>query len=318
MKRHNNLYQQICSVENLHLAYKLACKGKPDHKGIRDFNKNYEANIIALHEALVNKTYTTGTYINFPVFDKKERIVSRLPFIDRIVHHAAMLIVEPLLTSMLVADTYSCIKGRGTHKASYALKKALRNKAATTYYLQLDIKKFYPSVDHDILKTLLRRKFKDQDLLWLFDNIIDSASGLPIGNYTSQHFSNFYLCFLDHYIKQELKAKFLFRYLDDYVLLADNKKDLHVMLAAIRTYLKDNLKLTIKGNYKIRPVSEGIDFCGYVHFSHDHVEIRKSIKQAFARMLAKTKNPASIAAYNGWLKHCNSRHLVKKLLSEAV
>lgn len=318
MKRYTNLYQQICSRENLHAAYKLACKGKPEHKGIREFNSNYDANIDSLHFALVNKTYTTGAYTNFPVFDKKERIVSRLPFIDRIVHHAVLLIVEPLLTSVYTTDTYSCIKGRGTHKASYALRKALRNKTATTYYLQLDIKKFYPSVDHSILKALLRRKFKDQDLLWLFDNIIDSAPGLPIGNYTSQHFGNFYLCFLDHYIKQELKAKYLFRYLDDYVLLADNKKDLHVMLAAIRTYLKDNLKLTVKGNYKIRPVSEGIDFVGYVHFSHDHVEIRKAIKQAFARMLAKKKNPASIAAYKGWLVHCNSRNLVKKLLAKAA
>lgn len=318
MKRYNNLYQQICSKENLHMAYKLACKGKPEHKGMRDFKANYEVNIEALHFALVNKTYTTGVYTNFPVFDKKERIVSRLPFIDRIVHHALMLIIEPLLTSVFTADTYSCIKGRGTHKASYALRKALRNKAATRYYLQLDIKKFYPSVDHNILKTLLRRKFKDQNLLWLFDNTIDSAPGLPIGNYTSQHFGNFYLCFLDHFIKQELKAKYLFRYLDDYVLLADNKKDLHVLLAAIRTYLKDNLKLTVKGNYKIRPVSEGIDFGGYVHFSHDHVLIRKSIKQAFARMLKANKNPASIAAYKGWLDHCNSRNLVNKLLKEAA
>lgn len=318
MKRHNNLYQQICSIENLHLAYKLACKGKPKHEGIRSFNKDYEGNINKLHAALVNKTFSTGAYTNFPVYDKKERIVSRLPFVDRIVHHALMAIVEPLLTSMFTADTYSCIKGRGTHKASYALRKALWNTAETKYYLQLDIKKFYPSVDHSILKILLRKKFKDQDLLWLFDNIIDSAEGLPIGNYTSQHFGNFYLCFLDHYIKQQLKAKYLFRYLDDYVLLASNKQDLHKLLAEIRAYLYDHLKLTIKKNYRIRPVSEGIDFVGYVHYSHIHVLLRKSIKQAFARMLKRGKNPASIAAYKGWLVHCNSRHLVKKLLQEAA
>jgi hypothetical protein len=200
----------------------------------------------------------------------------------------------------------------------YNLSDALRNESATRYCLKFDIRKFYPSINHRVLKVLLRRKFKDQDLLWLLDEIISSAPGLPIGNYLSQYFANFYLTYFDHWIKEELKIKNYFRYADDIVILSDSKEALHEILSKIRVYLNDKLRLTIKNNYQVFPVkSRGIDFVGYVFF-HGYTRLRKSIKKSFARMLVTNKNTASIASYCGWAKHGNCKHLMKILLHEAV
>jgi hypothetical protein len=178
--------------------------------------------------------------------------------------------------------------------------------------------KFYPSIDHDILKQLLRRKLKDNDLLWLLDEIIDSSIGLPIGNYLSQHLANFYLTYFDHWVKEQKQVKNYMRYADDIVILSSSKPYLHQLLFDIKQYLQTNLKLQVKGNYQIFPVaSRGIDFVGYSTY-HTHTRLRKSIKQSFAREVAKNKNSTSIPSYTGWAKHCNSNQLLKKLLYEKV
>lgn len=315
MIRIGNLYQQICSLGNLHLADQKARKGKGWQYGIRLHDKNRQANIIALQQALINKTFTTSAYDSFIIFDRKEREVFRLPYYpDRIVHHAVMNILEPLFISVFTRDTYSCIKGRGIHAAANAVKLALRDAPRTQYCLKLDIKKFYPSIDHNTLKDLLRRKIKDQDLLWLLDNIIDSAPGVPIGNYLSQYFANFYLAYFDHWLKEVKLVKYYFRYADDLVILAGSKEYLHHLLSEIRHYLADQLKLQVKGNYQVFPVgSRGIDFLGYV-FYHTHTRLRKGIKQNFARKMAGQANHRSVASYCGWAGHANCNHLLKKLL----
>jgi hypothetical protein len=319
MKRANNLYQRICSVENLNLADNIARKGKLSQPGVIGHIKNCDKNIQLLHEALIGKTYKTSEYTTFSIFEPKERLIFRLPYFpDRIVHHAVMNVLEPIFISTFTADTYSCIKKRGIHAAADAVKQALKDKEGTQFCLKLDIRKFYPSVDHGILKQLLRKKLKDQDLLWLLDGIINSADGLPIGNYLSQYFANFYLTYFDHWIKEERRVKYYFRYADDMVILSDNKPYLHELLAEISSYLQDNLKLNVKDNYQVFPVdARGIDFVGYV-FRHSHVMLRKSIKKSFAREVARNNNPQSVASYRGWAKHCNGKHLIKKLLHERV
>jgi RNA-directed DNA polymerase len=316
MKRIGNLYEKICSVENLRLADAIARKGKSKQHGIQVHDRNREENIQLLHLALVNKTFRTSLYTTFPIFEPKERIVFRLPYYpDRIVHHAVMNVLEPVFISVFTTDTYSCIKGKGIHAAARAVKRALKDEAGTTYCLKMDIKKFYPSVDHDILKQLLRRKIKDQDLLWLLDEIIDSAAGLPIGNYLSQYFANFYLTYFDHWIKEVKQVRYYFRYADDLVILYYDKAYLHTLLSEISDYLKTNLHLTVKENYQVFPVaSRGIDFIGY-RFFHTHTLLRKSIKQNFARMLARRPNNLSIASYYGWCCHADTKHLLKTLLS---
>ena len=317
MKRINNLFEQIISLENLTLADSKAQKGKSKQYGVLHHNKRKESNLVALHEMLKNKTYKTSKYDIFKVFEPKERDVYRLPFFpDRIAHHAIMNVLEPIFVSTFTADSYSCIKGRGIHKASYNLRKALKNESETTFCLKLDITKFYPNIDHDILKSLLRKKFKDADLLWLLDEIIDSAPGLPIGNYLSQYLANFYLTYFDHSIKELFGIKYYFRYADDIVILHSSKDELRHIFNHINCYFQTWLKLEIKSNWQIFPVQKrGIDFVGYVHF-HSHVMLRKSIKQRFARMLKKRAKKASIASYYGWAKHCNSKNLMKKLLTD--
>lgn len=302
-------------MENLRLADQKARKGKKSQVGVQQFDINAEQNLLQLQDSLINRTYKTSAYTTFKIYEPKEREVYRLPYFpDRIAHHAIMNVLEPMFLAMFTANSYSCIKGKGIHAALRDLRTSLRDEAGTKYCLKLDIKKFYPSIDHAVLKQLLRRKIKDQDILWLLDEIIDSADGLPIGNYLSQYLANFYLTYFDHWLKEEKAVKHYFRYADDIVILSDSKAELHYLLSEITTYLSSRLNLEVKGNYQVFPVAaRGIDFIGYVSF-HTHTRLRKSIKQSFARMMAKEPKMESIVSYYGWAKHCNSSHLLKKLL----
>lgn len=318
MKRLNNLYEKICSIHNLELADAMARKGKAKQPGVLEHDKDRDMNLWKLQNSLLNREYKTSEYTVFKIYEPKEREIYRLPYFpDRITHHAVMNVLEPIWMSLFTADTYSCIKGKGIHAAARSVKKALRDVDGTQYCLKLDIKKFYPSVDNEILKRIIRRKIKDKDLLWLLDGIIDSSQGLPIGNYLSQYFANVYLSYFDHWLKEVKGVKYYFRYCDDLVILSGDKQFLHQVLSDIRIYLIENLNLSIKQNYQVFPVSaRSIDFVGY-RFYHTHTLLRKSIKQSFARMLAsKRRNRASIASYQGWAKHADTRNLIKKLLSD--
>lgn len=316
MKRINGLYDKIIALENLQAADVIARKGKGRQYGVIQHDRNRESNILDLQSTLRDQKYSTSPYDVFTIFEPKERQIFRLPYFpDRIAHHAVMNVLEPILTACFTADSYSCIKGKGIHGAVRAVKRALRDEEGTKYYLKFDIRKFYPSINHEVLKALLRRKFKDERLLAMLEEIIDSAPGLPIGNYLSQYFANFYLTGLDHWLKEVKGVKYYFRYADDIVILAPDKSSLHALRADIAEYLGMHLKLEMKKNYRVAPVdAQGIDFVGYVFF-HTHVRLRKTIKKSFARLVATKPYMASIAAYYGWACHCNSNHLLKKLLS---
>jgi retron-type reverse transcriptase len=226
--------------------------------------------------------------------------------------------MEKIWVDIMTSNTYSCIKKRGIHKAATDVKETLtKYPKETTYCLKLDIKKFYPSIDHTILKSVLRKKIKDIRLLTLLDEIIDSAPGIPIGNYLSQYFANLYLSYFDHWLKQEKKVSHYFRYADDMVVLHSSKQYLHELLLDIKQYLHNELNLTVKQNYQVFPVSSrGIDFVGYV-FYHTHTRLRKTIKKRFAKAVSKNKvDLATVhSAYYGWAKHCNSINLLNKLAS---
>lgn len=202
MKRYGNLYEKVCDLDNLRLAYRKARKGKGNRYGVKLFDRDIEGNLLALQKELRDKTYKTSEYSVFTIYEPKEREISRLPFRDRVVHHAIMNILEPIWVGIFSRDTYSCIKKRGIHGAARAVKKDLaRDPEGTIYCLKGDCKKYYPSVDHETMKQIVRRKIKDKDLLWLIDGIIDSAPGIPIGNYLSQYLANLYLAYFDHDIK---------------------------------------------------------------------------------------------------------------------
>lgn len=314
MKRIGDIYDKITCLKNLQDADALAQKGKANQYGVIIHNRNREGNLLLLQDLLVAKTYRTSRYDIFTIHEPKERIIYRLPYFpDRITHHAIMNVLEPIFVSTFTADTYSCIKNRGVHQLLRNLKRDLTDTKATQYCLKLDITKFYPSVDHEILKGMLRKKFKDRDLLWLLDEIIDSAPGLPIGNYLSQYLANFYLTYFDHWVKEQKGVRYYYRYADDIIILDDDKSRLHGLLEEITGQLA-SLKLEVKGNHQIFPVeARGIDLVGYVFF-HTHTLIRKRIKKAFARKLSENPEHRSKASYLGWLSHCNANHLTKKLL----
>jgi RNA-directed DNA polymerase len=324
MKRINNIFGKIISIENLELADMKARKNKEQSYGVQLHDKNRVNNILLLHNNLKNNTFNTSKYNIFTIHEPKERIIYRLPYYpDRILHHAIMNILEPIFIKNFTTDTFSCIKNRGINGCRIKLQKALRkDKKNTKYCLKIDIKKFYPSVNHSILKEKLRDKIKDKKVINILDNIIDSAPGIPIGNYLSQFFANFYLSSFDHYVKEILKVKYYYRYCDDMIFLSDNKKFLHNVLNNIREYLKE-LKLEIKENYQIFPVnSRSIDFIGF-KFYQNHTLLRKKIKKNLIKKIIKLNKrkditfkdyKSNISSWLGWTYYSNSINLLKKIL----
>lgn len=318
MKRIVDIYDKFCSIENLQSADKNARRGKKLSTGVKLHDVNKVSNILKLHKALMNKSFKTSKYHVFTIYDPKERDIYQLPYYpDRIVHHAVMNILEPVWVKVFTTDTYACIKGRGIHGVVRKLKNDLKDKTNTQYCLKIDIRKFYPSIDHLILKEILRRKIKDKNMLNLLDSIIDSAPGVPIGNYLSQYFANLYLAYFDHWIKEVKREKYYYRYADDIIILSENKQHLHDLLIEIKQYFLIKLKLTLKNNYQVFPTQiRGIDFVGY-RFYHSHVLLRKSIKKSFARAVKRDRGCTKQLqpSYYGWAKHCNSINLLKKLAS---
>jgi retron-type reverse transcriptase len=319
MKRVGDIYDQICDLENILLADEIARERKKSRPDIELHDRHREENLALLHRNLVNCTYKTSEYYVFEMIADagKLRQIYCLPYFpDRICHHAIMNVLEPYFVECFIRDTYACIKGRGILDGVRRVKKALKDKEGTTYCLKMDIHKFFPSIDNAILKQLLRQKFKDPRLLILLDEIIDSAKGVPIGNYLSQYFANFYLTYFDHWLKEVKRVKYYFRYCDDMPILSGSKEELHQLRIEIQTYLKEKLNLTLKDNWQIFPVeSRGIDFLGYV-FYHDHVGLRKSIKQNFARRIRKARGKRRVkvlGSYKGWCMHGNCINLYKKL-----
>ncbi len=314
MRRIGYLYDEVISINNLYLAEKKARIGKKNKKDVREFIENLHDNIFQLHWQLKHSCYKIGKYYHFTIYEPKSRNISKLPYRDRIINHALIRILEPIFIKTFVLHTYSCIKNRGIHLAIRNLRNQLKDEDGTTFCLKIDVHKFYPSIDADILKSLLRRKFKDKRLLILLNSIIDSIKGLALGSYTSQFLANFYITNFAKWLLEEKKVKYLSIYCDDIVILGNNKETLHNLRREIQQYLETNLKLKLS-NYQVFPISSrGIDYLGYKSY-HTHILLRKSIKLKWIQMLKNNRNNKSIASYNGWLSHCNSINLQNKYLN---
>ena len=268
MKRYGYLFDRVCSFESLLIAAKEAAKGKKSKPRIVQFLRNLEYEVFALEKELLAKTYHPRPYRTFKIHDPKERMICAADFRDRVVHHAVCRVMEPIFERSFIFDTYACRKDKGTHATKQRAQVFSRKHS---YFLKLDVHKFFDSIDHQVLKLQLRKKVKDPDLLWLMDIFIDhpvpwtaAGKGIPIGNLTSQHFANFYLSGLDHFIKEVLRMKGYIRYMDDLVLFADEKSSLWDAAKRIEVYLRDELQLNIKeGSLLLAPVMQGLPFLGY-------------------------------------------------------
>lgn len=323
MKRVGNLYEQIYSIENLRLAHKQARRGKAFYNEVKRIDADEDKYLYALQEMLINHTYKTSEYVAFEKREgKKVRKIYKLPYFpDRICQWAVIQVIEPYLVRTMTSDTYSALPKRGTEKARQRVVKALKiDEENTQWCLKIDIKKYYPSIDVEKLKQRYRRIFKDKELLWLIDEILDSNpdSGVPIGNYISQYSGNLYLSDFDHRVKEFYKVKHYFRYMDDMVFMAATKEELQKLLKEIKVYLMDEFGLEAKENWSLFRVDDrGLDFVGYV-FTHDNIRLRKSIALSIKRVSSKIRwrinNDMMLTrrlyfAFNslsGWLKHSHA------------
>lgn len=320
MKRHGNLWQHITSMDTLKGAHAIAKQGKGHYASVKEVEKDVEGHLQRLQQDLLNKTFTTGHYV---IEDRMEggkmRRIYKLPYYpDRIVQHALMSAVGPIFRRSLIRDTFQSLPNRGTSDARRRVQQMMKTDPQA-YALKMDIRKYYPNVNNDKLKQVIRRKIKCKDTLWLADNILDSMDGLPIGNLTSQYFGNIFLYEFDWWVKQDLKAKYYYRYCDDLVLFSNDKAVLRSWRLSVQTYLH-NLGLEIKPDWQIVDTDkQGVDFVGYV-FGPKKTRLRKTIAQRFK---AHTKKAAKktitaqkaidgLVAYKGWIMRCSAKKLWRK------
>ena len=307
MKRVGNLYDKIYDIDNIREAHRNARKRKTHYKEVKEVDADVDKYCYEIQAMLRDKTFVNGQYEIFKKIEKgKEREIYKLPYFpDRIVHHAIMQVLEPIWKKTLIADTYQSIKGRGIHKAKNKIQPLLR-KYKIQYALKMDIKKFYPSIDNEILKQILRKKLKCKDTLWLLDAIVDSTQGVPIGNYLSQYFGNLYLTYVDHEVKEKLGVRYYFRYCDDIVVLDNSKERLHSIRVDVANRVA-KLKLMLKNNYQVQRIDDrGLDFLGYRMF-HKYTLLRTRV----ANGLKRADRIESLASYNGWVVSSSGYNLAK-------
>lgn len=336
MKTWKNLYPKICSFENLLLASSKARTGKRYRRNVYLFERDLENNLFLLQDELLSCSWRPGRYRRFYVQESKRRLISAAPYRDRIVHHALCNVIEPLFDRTFIYDSYACRKGKGTHAAADRYTDFSRK---MRYVLKCDISRYFDNIKHDILFSELERKIADRDVLNLCEKIIrshgdegllwPSGRGIPIGNQTSQFFSNLYLNRFDHWIKEKLRMRYYIRYVDDFVILDNSKKKLHSLIPVIEEKLNAiGLELHPKKR-NVFPVTEGCNFMGYIIWPY-HRRLRPSNGYRFQR---KLKNMAflyregkmdyesilsSIMSWIGHASHADTNGLRKAIFRKVV
>ena len=368
-----DLFNSICSMDNLYRAYQNAKSGKGWYKEVKQIEKRPFYYLAGLQYMLKNHLFKTSDYEIFILNEgKKKRDVYKLPFFpDRIAQWAILQVIEPFLVANMTTDTYSAIPGKGIQpivndlRGYYKTKRVdgkkksvwvpsilLSDEENTRYCYKIDLHHYYQSINHEVLKQKFRKVFKDSELLWLLDEIADSINtateedlielslsgeievdpntGIPIGNYMSQYSGNFYLSSFDHWVKEELHVKHYYRYMDDVVIFASSKEELHEIHRKVTAYTRDYLHLNIKGNYQIFPTKvRGVDFVGYRFFG-EYTLLRKSTAINFKRKMRACRKKmennipptysewCSFNSYKGWLGNCDSYRLSKKYIEPLI
>jgi hypothetical protein len=332
-------YAGVCSWENLRLAYHYAARGKRGKEAAAAFEYRLADNLLDLQQELEAKTYRPGAYQSFYIHDPKHRLISAAPFRDRVVHHALCNLMEPIFERGFIHDCYANRVGKGTHRA---LDRAQAFARRFRYVLQCDVEQFFPAVDHQILRAILARKIDDPDVLWLVDQILSSGQGvladeyemryfpaddpstgsgqglfaalrprgLPIGNLTSQFWANCFLDPFDHFVKRELRCRGYLRYVDDFLLFADDKQVLWQWRDAVVQRLA-RLRLTIHPAAQPRPTTDGLPFLGFVVYPthrrlkrRNGVAYRRKLKRFVAEWVTFARTRESVLmSLMGWINH---------------
>lgn len=346
MKRYGNLWNQVTSFENLLLASQKAQRGKRFRDNVLEFNNRLEDNLLQIQQELRSYSYIPGQYRTFEIFDPKPRIISAAPYRDRVVHHALCNVIVPLIEATFIYDSYANRTGFGTHRS---LRRFTQFCRSSRYVLQCDIRKYFPSIDHEILKAQLHRKIKCQPTQWLINLIIDNSNiqdspffyfpgdellapctrrkGLPIGNLTSQFFANVYLNSFDHFVKEQLGARKYLRYVDDFAIFSDDRAFLLNARDAIATYL-ETLRLTLHPiKTQVTETRFGASFVGF-RVLKTHIRVRSdNLRRAKHRIqhllirhgqnrIRKADVLNSLTSWKAHLDHGDTWRLQQAIFSE--
>jgi retron-type reverse transcriptase len=339
MKTYKNLYLDICSLNNLNLAWRKARKGKTKKDYVIEFERNLLNNLLKLQEELKSLTYKPRPLKTFILRDPKIRKISKSDFRDRIIHHALCNIIEPIFDKMFIYDSCANRKGKGNLRAIerfYSfIRKVSRNgkingrfndNQVKGYCLRADIRHYFQEVNHEILVKTIRRKIQDEKVIWLIEQILANHSvkdkGMPLGNLTSQFFANVYLNELDYFVKHKLKARYFIRYVDDFIILHSSKSWLEVWKKQINDFLNKELKIELhKEKTKIITLSRGIDFVGFRNFYYFRLlkkrNIRKMLSKIYKYKNGEIQHNKLIESFQGWqayAKWANTYKLRNRLL----
>lgn len=329
-------YHELTKNENLFQAWFEFRKGKRKRKDLQIFERYLEDNLFALQKSLKSKEYQHGEYLSFYVRDPKQRHIHKASVVDRVVHHLLYKYLYDLFDETFIYDSYSCRLHKGTHKAVDRLekftRKISRNYTRSCWALKCDIKKFFANIDHQILLHLLREKIKDQDVLWLISQVVNSfhsesgeRKGIPLGNLTSQILANIYLNELDQFVKHDLKVKYYLRYADDFLFLSENKRYLKELIGPLTGFLKEHLKLKLHPHKILfRKLDWGVDFLGYIVLPHYCLPRTKTKQRIFKKLETKTKDlkagkitrvffNQALQSYLGFLGHACSYRISQQL-----
>jgi len=314
MKKFTKCYSEIITVPNLLLAWEEFLAGKRKRRDVAVFQGRLMDNILDLYHDLKDKTYQHGAYQAFKISDPKPRNIHKAIVRDRLLHHLLYRETHQYFDQQFIGDTYSCRLGKGTHRAIRRLSEygraVAKNDRQTVWVLKCDIKRFFASIDHGILKKILVRYIEDRDLLWLFGQVIDSFNtprlfgvGLPLGNLTSQLLVNVYMNEFDQFVKRDLKVSYYIRYADDFVLLSNNREEVVAFIPRLETFLAENLKLSLHPRKTfIKTLDSGLDFLGWIQFSQHRV-LRTTTRRRMLKKLGQSAAPATVYAYLALLKH---------------
>jgi retron-type reverse transcriptase len=339
MKVYNNLFDRIASLENLFAAWNAFKGNKRNKDDVQRFERHLEQNIFQLHRDLTNGSYRHGPYYGFYIHDPKQRHIHKASVRDRVLHHAVVSVINPVFEETFIPTSFSCRIGFGTHKGVDALEGKARavgrNGTAPCFVLKCDVRKFFDSVNHDILLGILGKRIKDDAAMRLIREIVGSFSssqstlferkGLPIGNLTSQLFANAYMNQFDQFVKHDLKVKHYARYTDDFVVASSDRAYLESLIGPISRFLNDRLALELHPKkVSIGKLHNGIDFLGYVIFPEHRLVRTKTRRRMFTKFAAKitasrggTASGGSLAAslqsYLGVLSHANALQLADEI-----